>query len=165
MISERDARGVEHLQKQVPNQTMGLFDFIEQQNASLVARENVSESSGAAGFISHEELHAVQMEKLGHIESKNILGSKQIAGEFQSQLRLANPGRPKKEERTERFALRLQSKLPAFQNRAHAGDHVVLSLDPRKQLCFEATQVFDCGGFHQLLVGLERANFSHWRTA
>ena len=57
--------------------------------------------------------------------------------------------------------------LPAFQNRAHAGDHMVLSLDPGKQVCFEATQVFNQGriGIHELLSGLERVDWSHRRTA
>ena len=83
---------------------MGLFDFIEEQNAPLVPRENIPESSGAAGLIAHEQLHAVQVKELGHIEAENALIAEQIAREFQRQLRLADAGRPEKEERAERFA-------------------------------------------------------------
>src|SRR5262245_40005648 len=109
---------------------MGLLNFVEQENASLVLGENFSESSNAAGFISHEELHTVQVKELGHIESKNAFVAEKVAGEFQRQFRLTHAGRPKKQERTERFAGRLQSKLAAFENRAHARDDMVLSLDP-----------------------------------
>ena len=107
---------------------MGLLNFVEQENATLVPRENIPKPSGVAGFISHQQLRAVQVKEFGHIESKNAFVAEKVAGKFQSQLRLSHAGRPKKEERTERFALRLQSKLPAFQNRAHAGDDMVLSL-------------------------------------
>ena len=41
MIGERDARGIEHLQEEIPYQAVGFFDFVEKQNASLVLRENV----------------------------------------------------------------------------------------------------------------------------
>ena len=146
MIGERDARGIEHLQKEIPYQAMGFFDFVEEQNASLMLRENYSESSGAAGFISHEQLHAVQVEELGHIEAENVLGSEKIAREFQRQFRLPHPGRPEKQERTERFPGGLQAKLAAFENRANAGNDMVLPFDPGKQVSFEAIQVLDCGG-------------------
>ena len=97
----------------------------------------------------------------------NILGSEQIAGEFQRQLRLPHSGRPEKQERPERFPGGLQSKLAAFQNRAHAGNDMVLPFDPGKQVSFEAIQVFDRGRIcvHEWLAGLDTANFSHCRTA
>ena len=58
---------------------MGLFDFIEKQDASLMVRENFPKSPRAAGFVSHEQLHAVQMKKLGHIEAENVFGAEEIA--------------------------------------------------------------------------------------
>ena len=142
MIGERDARGIEHLQKEIPYQAMGLFDFVEKQNASLVPRENLPESSRAAGFVSHEQLHAVQVQELGHIEAENILIAEQIAREFQRQFRLSHPGRSEKQERPERLPGGLQAKLAAFENRANAGNDMVLALDPGKQVSFEAVQVF-----------------------
>ena len=42
--------------------------------------------------------------------------------------------------------MRLQSKLAAFEDRADAGNDMVLALDPGKQVGFEAVQVFDSGG-------------------
>ena len=86
------------------------------------------------------------MQEFGHIEAENTLIAEKIAREFQRQFRLPHSGRPEKQERTERFPGGLQAKLAAFENRANAGNHMVLPFDPGKQVSFEAVQVADCGG-------------------
>ena len=116
MIGERDARRIEHLQKEIPYEAMGFFDFVKEKNASLVPRENIPKPSEAAGFVSHEQLHAVQVEEFGHVEAVNVLGSEQVASEFERQLRLSHTGRSEKQERTEGLPGRLQSELAAFEN-------------------------------------------------
>ncbi len=50
MIGERDAGGIEHLQKEIPYQAVGLFDFIEKQNALLVLRQNASQAVRGCRF-------------------------------------------------------------------------------------------------------------------
>ena len=125
---------------------MGFFDFVEEQNPPLVPREDHSESSGAAGFVSHEQLHAVQMEEFRHVEAGNTLIAEKIAREFQSQFRLPHAGRSEKQERAERFPTGLQAKLAAFEHRADAGNDMVLAFDPGEQVSIEAVQVLDCGG-------------------
>ena len=109
-------------------------------------RENFSESSDAAGFVTHEELHAVQMQEFGHIEAENTLIAEKIARKFQRQFRLPHSGRSKKQERPQRLPGGLQSKLAAFENRAHAGNDMVLAFDPGKQMGFKTIQVLDCAG-------------------
>ena len=83
MVGKRNARGIEPLQKKVSNQVIGFFNFVEQQDTSLVPRENVSKPSESAGFIAHEQLHVVQAQKLGHIEAENALIAEKIARKFQ----------------------------------------------------------------------------------
>ena len=146
---------------------MGLFDFVEKQNASVVPRKNVSESSRATSLISHEQLHAVQMKKFRHVEAENAFVAEEITREFQSQLGLSHPGRTEKQERTERFRGGLQPKLATFQDRAHARNDMILPFDPGKQVSFEAIQIADYGGIcvHEWPAGLDTANFSHCQTA
>ena len=106
MVGQGDPSSIKHLQEEIPNQSMGLFDLIEKQDASPMARENFPKSPRAAGFASHEQLHAVQMKKLGHIEAEKIFGAEEILCEFERQLRLPHSGRPEKKERAKRFPSR-----------------------------------------------------------
>jgi hypothetical protein len=38
VVSQRNAGRIEHLQEEIPNEAVGLLNFVEQQNASLMAR-------------------------------------------------------------------------------------------------------------------------------
>ena len=98
MVGERDARGIEHLQKEIPYQPVGLFDFIEQQNSAVVLPEDGSQASRSAGFIAHEELHVVQVQELRHIETKGTLVAEKVAGEFQREFGFADARRPEEKE-------------------------------------------------------------------
>jgi hypothetical protein len=88
MIGQRDSGGIEHLQKQIPNQAVCLFDFIEQENALPVFAKDSSQTSRAAGFVSHEQLHIVQVEEFRHVEPEHGTLTEQVTGKFQRQLRL-----------------------------------------------------------------------------
>jgi hypothetical protein len=167
VVSQRNAGRIEHLQEEIPNEAVGLLNFVEQQNASLMARENVSESSRASGFVSYEELDRVQVQEFRHVEAENIVAAEEIAGEFERQFCLSHTGWSKKKERTEWFPAGLESELAALQNRAHAGNDMVLALDFRKQVSFESIQVTESGWMcvHEGLVGLETAPLSHCRRA
>ena len=81
------------------------------------------------------------MKKLGHIEAEKTFGAEEVLCEFERQLRLPHSGRPEKKERAKRFPSGLQSELAAFQNRAHAGNDVVLPFDPGKQVRLETVQI------------------------
>jgi hypothetical protein len=167
VIGEGDVGGIEHLQKQIPNEAMSFLNFVEQQNASLMPRENVSQASGAPGFVSDEELHAVQVQEFRHVEAKEILAAEEIAAEFESQFCLPYAGWSEKKEGTEWFLAGLESELAALQNRAHARNDVVLALDSRKQMRFESIQVTEGGWLcaHEGLAGLETAPFRYCRRA
>lgn len=128
MVGKGDASRVEHLQKEIPYQPMRLFDFIEQENALPVRGENFAQASGSAGFVTHEQLHGIEMKELRHIESEYGVPTEKVAGKFQCQLGLAYAGRPEKQERAKRFAERLQTKLTAFQDGGDAGNDMALSL-------------------------------------
>jgi hypothetical protein len=104
MIGQRDPGGVEHLQKEIPNQAVCFFDFIEQENALPVFGKDFSQTSRAAGFVAHEQLHVVQVEEFRHIEPEHGTLTEQVTGKFQRQLRLPYSGRPEKQERAKRFA-------------------------------------------------------------
>jgi hypothetical protein len=142
--------------KQIPNDAMSFLDFVEQQNASLMPRENVSQASGAPGFVSDEEFHAVQVQEFRHVEAEGILAAEEIAAEFERQFCLPYAGWSEKKERTERLPAGLESKLAALQNRAHTRNDVVLALDSRKQMRFESIQVTEGGWLcvHEELAGL-----------
>ena len=51
MVCEGDASSIQHLQKEIPYQAVGLFDLVEKQDALLVFREHLAEATGAAGFV------------------------------------------------------------------------------------------------------------------
>ena len=87
------------------------------------------------------------MQELGHVEAKDAFASEKTAGEFQRQFRLPHPGRTEKEERAERFPLRLQSKLAAFQHGTHAGNDVALAPDLGRQMRFKTGEIFNEEGF------------------
>jgi hypothetical protein len=107
VIGERYASGIEHLQEEIPDEVVSLLDFIEQQNASPVARENSSESSLAAAFVSHEQLHVVQVQEFRHVKPEKAFIAKETAAEFERQFRLPDASRSKKQERSQRFVGRL----------------------------------------------------------
>ena len=50
---------IEHLQKKVPDQAMGLFNFVKQKNAPLTLRKDGSQAPRPAGFVAHEQLGAI----------------------------------------------------------------------------------------------------------
>ena len=99
MICERAARRIEHLKQEIPYEAVGFFDFVKEKNALLVPREYIPKPSEAAAFVSHEQFYAVQVEELGHVKAVNVLGSEQLASEFQRQLRFSHTGRSEKQER------------------------------------------------------------------
>ena len=105
-----------------------------------------------AGFVSHEQLYCVQMEKFRHIETERGIITEKIAGKFERQFGLTYAGRPEKKKGTKRLAGRLQPKLAPFQHRTHAGNDMALSLDLGKQMGFEAGEIFD-GGIHDWGTG------------
>lgn len=149
MIGKSNVRRIKHLQKEIPDQAVRLFDFIEEKNTVAVPRKDFSEASGIAGFVAYEQLHRVQMKKFRHIESKYRVLTKEVSGEFQGRFRFPHPRRPEKQERAKRLARRLQSKLAAFQHGAHAGNGVALAFDLGKQVRLKAIKMFDEGGiFH-----------------
>jgi hypothetical protein len=84
-----------HLRKY---QTVGLLDLIEQKNAAAMFGQDFPQPSGAAGFVAHEQLHIVQVEKFGHIEPEYGIAAEKVSGEFQRQFRFPNASRPKEEK-------------------------------------------------------------------
>lgn len=114
--------------------------------------EHLSEPSGATGFVSHEQLHRVQMEKFGHIETEHGIIAEKVTGEFQRQLRLSYASRPEKQERTKRFSRRLQPKLTAFQHGANAGNDVALAFDLGGKMRLKAGEFFD-ERIHDVVTG------------
>ena len=59
-----------------------IFDFVEKQNAVLMARENASQAPGAARLVAHEQLHAVKVQELGHVEAECAFAPEKIASEI-----------------------------------------------------------------------------------
>jgi len=63
MVGESDTGGVEHLEKEIPGQTVRFFDFVEEENAMTMLEKNFSQSSGVASLLAmqviagpHEDL-------------------------------------------------------------------------------------------------------------
>jgi hypothetical protein len=75
------------------------FSISSKSRTSLLAfREHFAEAPGAAGFVAHEELHAIQVKEFGHIKSEDVIISKQVAGEFQRQFGFTDTCRTKEKE-------------------------------------------------------------------
>jgi hypothetical protein len=112
VVGKRDAGCIEHLQKKVPDQAMGLFDFVKEKNAALSMRKDGSQAPTPAGFIAHEQLGAVKVKELGHIEAEDTVFSKQVASEFQGQLRLPTPVGPRNRKEPRGFAVGCKPSWP-----------------------------------------------------
>ena len=123
MIGERDAGGIEHLQKEIPYQAVGLFNFIEQrERLAGVCERTLPKRPGLPVSSPMKSFTLSRVEEFGHVESENGSLTEKVTGKFQRQFRLPYPGRPEKKERSKRFLGGLQAKLAAFQNGTHAGN-------------------------------------------
>lgn len=98
VIGQCDAGGIRHLKEQVPDQAMGLLDFVEKENARAIFRQHVPEAAGPASFVAHEELHMIDVEELRHIEAEHGIAAEKIAGKLERQLRFADAGRTEKQK-------------------------------------------------------------------
>ena len=127
---------------------MCFFDFIEQENALPAFGKGSSQTSRAAGFIAHEQLHIVQVEEFRHVKPEHGTLTEEVTRKFQRQLRLPDTGRPEKQERAKRFAVGLQAKFAAFQRGRHAGNHMVLAVD--------------LGGIPPGVPIVQLPHFEHW---
>ncbi len=94
MIGQRDSGGIKHLQKKIPYQPVGFFDFIEQKNTLPVFGKDFPQPAGAASLITHEQLHVVQVKEFRHVEAKHGIIPEKVAGKFQRQFCLPYSGRP-----------------------------------------------------------------------
>lgn len=164
MIGQSDPGRIEHLQEEIPDQAVGLFNLIEKKNAMPMLGKHFSQTTGAAGLVTHKQLHVVEVEEFGHVEPEHRIIPEEVAGEFQCQFCLPHPGRPEEKKRTERLALWLQSELAAFQHGTHAGNGMILAIDFGKQMGLKAGKFFNLG-IHGLVTGLVFFARSHWRIA
>jgi hypothetical protein len=79
---------------------------------------------------------------LGHVETKEFLGPKQIAGEGQSELGFSDTSRPKEEEAAARTTRCGEAKFAAMNDRDDARDYVILSADLLAEMGFEVAEMF-----------------------
>jgi len=138
VIGESEPGGIEHLQKEIPDEAVGFFDFVEQKDALPMLGKHFSQATGAAGLVAQKQLDVVEVEEFGHVEPEHGILAEKVAGEFQGQFCLPHPGWSEKKKRTERLALRLQSELAAFQHGADTGNGMILAFDFGKQMGFRA---------------------------
>lgn len=82
MIRQGDVCRIEHLQKEIPDEVMGLFNFIEEKDTMSMLGENLSQTPAVAGFIAHEELYVVEVEELGHVEAEKRFTTKEVSRTF-----------------------------------------------------------------------------------
>ena len=58
---------------------MSFLNFVEAQNTYLMAVKGRSRAVRVSCFISHEELYAVEMRELRHIEAEDTVGTEEVA--------------------------------------------------------------------------------------
>ena len=107
---------------------MCFFDFIEQENALPVFAKDSSQTSRAAGFVSHQRLHIVQVQEFRHVKPEHGTLTEQLAGKFQCPFRLPYSGRSEKQERAKRSAIGRKPNWPRS-TRKTRGNYVLLTLD------------------------------------
>jgi len=101
MVGQGDARGVQHLQKEIPDQAVSLFDFIEEKNTLAMFGKNFPQPSWIPSFIPHEQFHGVFVLEFRHVEAEHGICPQKVTRKFQRQFRLPRPSRSEKKKRAE----------------------------------------------------------------
>ena len=68
VIGERDSRGADHLQEEIPNEVMSFLNFIEKENAFAMVGKNDAKTARLARLVADKQLYLVEVEKLRHVE-------------------------------------------------------------------------------------------------
>lgn len=161
MIGQSDVSGIQHLQEEIPDRPMSLFDFVKQENAASVRSKNSSEPPWVAKFVTDEKFHGIGVEELRHIETEKQIVAEQVAGKFSYCFGFSNAGWPEEEHRTKWFVGRLQAEFAAFEDGAHASKNVILTFYPRSQIWCQVVEFFDEGRIHGWVTGVVGLPLSH----
>ena len=98
MIGEGDSGVADHLQEEIPNEVMGLLDFIEKEDALAMLGKNRAEAARLAGLVSDKELYLVKVQKLAHIEAIEEFLAKNELGNVFGELGLSDASRTEEED-------------------------------------------------------------------
>src|SRR5690606_19633047 len=134
------------LKQHVKGFRVGLFDFVEDDNAVRTATNGLGQLTGVlitdiAGRRTDQTSDRVPLHELAHVKlDERVFAAKQEFGQRLGQLGLTNTGRPQEHERTDRTARVLQAGAGAANRLADRFDGFVLAHDTLVQRIFHVDQ-------------------------
>jgi len=143
---------VEDLQENVDDPPMGLFDFINQEDAFLVAGQMVAQPSQTAGLVADEIFNRVLGREFRHIETKRFFLVMETLGQHAGQFGFPDAGRPDKQERPFWPAGRGESRFPDNDPLNHGGDDMILAANCFAQILFQSLKAVVIGVAHNQAV-------------
>ena len=133
----RDPCRVEDGETNIRDFGFGLFDFIEEEDAFPVMREDMAESSQPAGVITYEFGQCVVGFEFRHVETQRLLSVEKSARQDAGRFRFADAGRTEEYERTFGPAGRGKTIFADSHALDHGWENVILAANQFAQISLQ----------------------------
>ena len=90
VIGQGDPCSIKHLEKKIPDQPVGFIHLVKEEDSPCMGFQDLTKATRHPGLITKEELYAVEMLELRHIEPVERSLSEKITGAFQGKLGLSD---------------------------------------------------------------------------